>query len=363
MRWTTALLCSALIMACSDGNAGTLNPPPSGPITLTLSSQTVMASAGETRAVAAVVRDAGGSILPSPQLTWKSSAPAVATVSGSGAAVTVTAVDDGTATITASSGSSEASVVVSVHRTVASISVIAASSVLLVGESTQLTAAALDARDHPIAAATDFTWASGNTDLLLVSETGVVTSLFDFTPTPVTVVRASLARDGVIVSGTIPIVVTAPAVFDHAALLLSDFEQPKVPTPGRGIAYFSRTAAGLQYRLTWSALSGPATEAHIHGPGGATEVADVLVDLGAAAQSTNHGVLSGTISAAQILPRNGQPPISIDSLATLMTNGRAYLDVHTAAWVGGEIRGQVTGPLPTEPGVGTGGLVAPRVAH
>jgi len=40
------------------------------------------------------------------------------------------------------------------------------------------------------------------------------------------------------------------------------------------------------------------------------------------------------------IPIPGQPPISLDSLYTLMGSGNAYVNVHTTAFTSGEIRGQ-----------------------
>jgi hypothetical protein len=95
----------------------------------------------------------------------------------------------------------------------------------------------------------------------------------------------------------------------------------------------------------WNRLSGPAVEAHIHGPGTAADVADILVDLAPSAQTQNYGVLFGSIQASDIRARPGQPAITIDSLRALMHSGNVYVDVHTAGFAGGEIRGQVRDPF------------------
>jgi len=79
----------------------------------------------------------------------------------------------------------------------------------------------------------------------------------------------------------------------------------------------------LSWKLVYSGLSGPATMAHFHGPAMAGENAGVVVPLAnpaSAAEST------ATLTDAQ----------AADMLA-----GKWYINVHTAANPGGEIRGQL----------------------
>ncbi|HKW84026.1 MAG TPA: CHRD domain-containing protein [Burkholderiaceae bacterium] len=79
----------------------------------------------------------------------------------------------------------------------------------------------------------------------------------------------------------------------------------------------------LSWKLVYSGLSGPATMAHFHGPAMAGENAGVVVPLAnpaSAAEST------ATLTDAQ----------AADLLA-----GKWYINVHTAANPGGEIRGQL----------------------
>jgi uncharacterized protein YjdB len=85
-------------------------------VTLTLSSMAPMTAPGETRTVTYVVKDAKMAVVSSPLLSWATSAPEVAVVTPSATDATITAVGDGTATITASTLSGQGSVVVTVHR-------------------------------------------------------------------------------------------------------------------------------------------------------------------------------------------------------------------------------------------------------
>ena len=81
----------------------------------------------------------------------------------------------------------------------------------------------------------------------------------------------------------------------------------------------------LSWKLTYSGLSGPPTAAHFHGPAEPGKSAGVAVAIPNAGTSPAEG--SATLTDAQA--------------ADLMA-GKYYVNVHTAANPGGEIRGQVT---------------------
>ena len=81
----------------------------------------------------------------------------------------------------------------------------------------------------------------------------------------------------------------------------------------------------LSWKLTYSGLSGPATAAHFHGPAEPGKNAGVAVAIPNAGTSPAEG--SATLTDAQ---------------AADLEAGRYYVNVHTAANPGGEIRGQVT---------------------
>jgi plastocyanin len=129
------------------------------------------------------------------------------------------------------------------------------------------------------------------------------------------------------------------------ALLNGANERPNpVTTNGRGFASFSLSGGTVQYVVTFSGLTAPPTMAHIHGPGSASQAVGVLVDFPTTGQTLNNGVLTGSFTAASIRGAGGQPPISLDSLLSLMRVGNAYVNVHTPANPGGEIRGQIGVP-------------------
>jgi hypothetical protein len=104
-------------------------------------------------------------------------------------------------------------------------------------------------------------------------------------------------------------------------------EVPANTSGGSGSADVDYDAASkkLTWKVTYSGLTGPATAAHFHGPAEAGKNAGVQVPIPNIATSPTEG--SATLTDAQA--------------ADLMA-GKLYINVHTAANPGGEIRGQVT---------------------
>jgi hypothetical protein len=111
------------------------------------------------------------------------------------------------------------------------------------------------------------------------------------------------------------------------ATLSGKTEVPANASAGTGSADIDYDAASkkLSWKLTYSGLSGPATAAHFHGPAEAGKNAGVAVAIPNATSSPVEG--SATLTDAQA--------------ADLMA-GKYYVNIHTAANPGGEIRGQVT---------------------
>jgi len=104
-------------------------------------------------------------------------------------------------------------------------------------------------------------------------------------------------------------------------------EVPANTSAGNGTADIDYDAATkkLSWKLTYSGLSGPATAAHFHGPAEAGKNAGVAVAIPNATASPVEG--NATLTDAQ---------------ASDLMAGKYYVNVHTQANPGGEIRGQVT---------------------
>ena len=124
------------------------------------------------------------------------------------------------------------------------------------------------------------------------------------------------------------IVFAGPAFADKMkATLDGKSEVPAVTSAGKGTADLDYDAASkkLSWKLTYSGLSGPATAAHFHGPAETGKNAGVAVAIPNATSSPVEG--SATLTDAQ---------------AADLVAGKYYINIHTAANPGGEIRGQVT---------------------
>lgn len=106
---------------------------------------------------------------------------------------------------------------------------------------------------------------------------------------------------------------------------------------------------GFSFGLAINGLSGPAGAAHIHGPAGPDANAGILLTLcggpapAAVAECTTlddgrvrvRGFISHELLASWGL--------SADDLASYMSAGQAYVNVHTVANPAGEVRGQIGG--------------------
>ena len=158
-------------------------PPPPAPVATRIEiapSSATLTSIGQTVQLSAQVFDQNNALMSSSVVTWSSSAVGVATVSGQGL---VTAVKNGTATITGRSGSASASLQVTVMQSVGSIAIEPTSATLMaLGETVQLTATVLDQNRQPVADAI-VTWSSSDEAVATVSGQGLVTAVSNGTAT------------------------------------------------------------------------------------------------------------------------------------------------------------------------------------
>lgn len=100
-----------------------------------------------------------------------------------------------------------------------------------------------------------------------------------------------------------------------------------ITSSGSGNAIMTLDVATLElgYTVDYKDLSGPATMAHIHGPADPGANAGVIVPLTVASATQLAGKV--TLTDAQVAD---------------LKAGKYYVNIHTAANKGGEVRGQIT---------------------
>ncbi len=100
-------------------------------------------------------------------------------------------------------------------------------------------------------------------------------------------------------------------------------EVPPNESAGKGTGELTvdTTTKKVTWTVTATGLSGDATAAHFHGPAAAGEKADPVVDISTSMKS-------------------GSAELTDQQLADLQ-GGKWYLNIHTAKFPDGEIRGQV----------------------
>jgi hypothetical protein len=134
-----------------------------------------------------------------------------------------------------------------------------------------------------------------------------------------------------------------------AAHLLGVNEVPAADTRGQGQAVFTLNEEGsaLHYRL-FVANTKNITQAHIHcGESGVNgPVVVFLFGLVAGGVNQNGVLAEGTITSENIIARDSSAACmgglaTFENLLERMRNGSAYVNVHTLAYPGGEIRGQI----------------------
>lgn len=114
-------------------------------------------------------------------------------------------------------------------------------------------------------------------------------------------------------------------------------EVPAKTTTGTGVATFTDLGSEIDWTLTLTNMTG-VIASHIHGPAAVGVNTGVIINLFLPNVAT--GTVTGEVAHGSITNANNAN-ISLDSLRVLFNNGNAYVNVHTSANPGGEIRDQV----------------------
>lgn len=116
-------------------------------------------------------------------------------------------------------------------------------------------------------------------------------------------------------------------------------ETPAVTTSALGTmdVFYSKETRILTYTINWSGLTGPVAAAHIHGTAPTGFAAPVVQTFSTSAiircsssSTTACGTYRGTLQTDEVVVKEQD-----------LLNGVYYVNIHTAAFPGGEIRGQI----------------------
>jgi CHRD domain len=125
----------------------------------------------------------------------------------------------------------------------------------------------------------------------------------------------------------------------------SYLEVPSISTGAKGSFEAKINGTTISFKLQYSGLSTAAQQAHIHFGqrdvnGG---VSAFLCGGGGKPACPASGTVSGTIVAANVIGPSDQGIAAgeIAELIAAIRAGRAYVNVHTTAFPGGELRGQI----------------------
>ena len=130
-------------------------------------------------------------------------------------------------------------------------------------------------------------------------------------------------------------VTTTPKPATFVTTMSGAGEVPAKAVPGTGTAIVVKNGGTYTYTVVYSGMTGVLIGGHIHGPAGTGANATPIVPF----ETTNAGA-SGTLTGT--FTSTNDITISNDSLDVLMRTGNAYVNLHTAANPGGEIRGQLS---------------------
>ena len=130
------------------------------------------------------------------------------------------------------------------------------------------------------------------------------------------------------------------AIENFTSALAGTNEVPANASTAAGTATISVVGPILVYRIDVTDIT-DVTGAHIHGPAAAGTNTGIFVNLcgRGSAPACATGTVNGVLVSGTATPESN---ISVDSMLVLFRNENSYVNVHTTAIPGGELRGQIT---------------------
>ena len=132
---------------------------------------------------------------------------------------------------------------------------------------------------------------------------------------------------------------TAPGLKEYVANPTAALEQPPKTTTATANVTFTDEGTDILWTMAVSNITN-VTASHIHLGSTAVASGPVIFNLYLPIRPPETGTLNGVVMQGTITNASN-PSISLDSLRVLMNNGNAYVNIHTTANPGGEIRDQI----------------------
>lgn len=297
----------AAITATIDGQSASIAldvaaPPPAPVASVTLTLTTSSLVVGQTSQATVAMKDGSGTVLSGRTATWASSDPALATVSSSGL---VTAVAPGSVTISATSegqtGMAALSIVAPAPAPVATVSLIANSNALNVGQTTQISVVLKDASGGVLDQRA-IAWATSDAHVASVSPAGLVTALGAGSAT------ISATSEGK--TGSVTITVTAPASTPNAVASV----QVTVASPSVTLGQTTQASAELRDAAGNVLAAKPMTWGSSNASVASVSATGLVTSLG----------IGSTVVSAMVDGKSGQASVTVSAPTTPSTNRSWY---------------------------------------
>jgi hypothetical protein len=148
-----------------------------------------------------------------------------------------------------------------------------------------------------------------------------------------------------------PVITTGPnnnvVTFKAAMTFGNEVPTPPVASTGSGTftATLDTSTSIFTWDLTFTGLTSPVNNGHIHGPASTTVAAGTTINFNTAPGATfGFGLTAGAGHGSMLLNSSTAVTSTIngDSLKKLLFAGLTYANIHTTSNPNGEIRGQIT---------------------